>query len=91
MNRTELEATVVERRNINKDVVADVLDEVFAIISEELKNGNTVKISNFATLSVKDCAARIGKNPKTGEKVPVPERRKITIKAGKQLNTLINS
>ena len=91
MNKTELEATVCEKTNISRDVVGDIVDSVIETICATLKSGNSVKLTGFATISAKDCAARMGKNPKTGEVIKIDERRKVTIKAGKYLNEIINS
>jgi nucleoid DNA-binding protein len=90
MNRTELEATISEKTKINKLVVADVLQAVIDTISDTLHSGNAVKLTGFATIGVKDCAPRVGKNPKTGAPIAIPPRRKITIKAGKKLESVVN-
>ncbi len=90
MNRTELEAAICEREKINKDVVADVVQAFIDIVADELCAGNDVKLTNFATVGVKRCAARKGKNPKTGEHIDIPERLKMTIKAGKRLEARLN-
>ncbi|MCV9965019.1 HU family DNA-binding protein [Pararhizobium sp. BT-229] len=90
MNRTELEATICESTKVNKDVVADVVQSLIDTISDTLRSGNDVKLTGFATIKVKDCASRVGKNPKTGEAIDIPERRKVTIKAGKRLESYIN-
>lgn len=91
MNRTELEAAVTERTKINKDVVADLIQAVIDTVSETLASGNAVKLTGFATIGVKACAARVGKNPKTGAPIDIAERNKITIKAGKRLESVINA
>jgi DNA-binding protein HU-beta len=90
MNRTELEATICETKRINKDIVADVIGAAIDIISDTLRSGNDVKLTGFATIKVKDCAARKGKNPKTGDALDIPERKKVTISAGKRLKAHIN-
>ena len=91
MNKTELEAAVSENTNISRDVVGDVIHSVIETISVTLQSGNSVKLTGFATIGVKDRAARVGKNPKTGEAIDIPARRKVIIKAGKNLNDTINS
>ena len=90
MNRTELEATISEKTKINKDVVADIVQAVIDTISATLHSGNSVKLTGFATIGIKACAARVGKNPKTGAPISIPARRKITIKAGKRLESVVN-
>lgn len=90
MNKTEIIAGVAERENIRKDVAAQVFDAAIEIIKEALANGETVRITNFVTMEVKRQKAREGKNPKTGVVVPVPERNKIAMKAGKDLKAAVN-
>ncbi len=90
MNKTEIIAAVVERANIRKDVAATVIETALEIIKESLAEGNTVRITNFATFDVKHQKAREAKNPKTGELVRVPPRRKISVKAGKDLVAAVN-
>jgi nucleoid DNA-binding protein len=90
MNRTELEAAICEKTKINKDFVAEVMQTMIDTISDTLRSGNAVKLTGFATIAVKDSAPRVGKNPKTGEPIEIPARRKITINAGKKLKAVIN-
>jgi len=91
MNKIELEAAVSEKAGVNKKVVADVLAAQLAIITDTLANGESVKLTGFATLGVKDRKARVGKNPKTGESINIPASRKVTVKAGKDLLAAINA
>lgn len=90
MNRVELEAYVAERTGIKKHVVADVLDATLDIVTKALREGDTVRLVGFMTLNVKDRAARVGKNPKTGETIPIPASRKVTFRAGKDLAKAVN-
>ena len=62
-------------------LVGEVLVEsVLSHISDSLVAGETVKISSFGTFSVRDKAARVGRNPKTGEEVPILPRRVLTFR-----------
>lgn len=91
MNRTELEAIICESTKVNKDIVADVVKAFLDSVTDTLRSGNDVKLTGFATIKVKDCAARTGKNPKTGEPIDIAAHRKVSIKASKRLEALINS
>lgn len=90
MNRTELEASICEQTKINKDIVADVMQAMIDTISETLRTGNAVKLTSFATISVKKVAPRKGKNPKTGAPIDIPASNKLKITAGKRLYAVIN-
>ena len=63
-------------RNESADLVASVLDH----ISDALVRGENVKISSFGTFSIRDKSERIGRNPKTGEEVPIKPRRVLTFR-----------
>jgi integration host factor subunit alpha len=63
-------------RNDSSNLVEAVLDE----ISDALASGETVKISSFGTFSVRSKTARVGRNPKTGEEVPINPRRVLTFR-----------
>jgi integration host factor subunit alpha len=64
-------------RNDSAALVETVLDE----ISDALVRGETVKISSFGTFSVREKSARVGRNPKTGEEVPIHPRRVLTFRS----------
>lgn len=59
---------------------AQVVESVLQHISDALAAGESVKISSFGTFSVRDKAARVGRNPKTGEEVPILPRRVLTFR-----------
>jgi integration host factor subunit alpha len=63
-------------RNESAQLVETVLDEM----SDALVRGEQVKISSFGTFSVREKTARIGRNPKTGEEVPISPRRVLTFR-----------
>ncbi len=80
LTRTDLSEAVFREvglsRNESKQLVETVLDHM----SDALVNGEQVKISSFGTFSVRDKSARIGRNPKTGEEVPINPRRVLTFR-----------
>jgi len=90
MNRVELEAFVAERTGIKKAVVSEVLDSTLEVIAKALGEGDTVRLVGFMTLHVKDRAARVGKNPKTGATIPIPASRKVAFRAGSELTKAVN-
>ncbi len=74
-------------RNESSAFVERILDEV----AQTLEKGETVKISSFGTFSVRDKKLRMGRNPKTGEEVPIEPRRVITFRASHVLKDQINA
>lgn len=74
-------------RNESSAFVERILDEV----ALTLEKNETVKISSFGTFSVREKKLRMGRNPKTGEEVPIEPRRVITFRASHVLKDQINS
>jgi DNA-binding protein HU-beta len=65
----------------SKDVVQSVIDHVAGALSE----GDNVTLVGFGTFKLSDRAARVGRNPRTGEAVDIPARRTVSFKAGRAL------
>lgn len=73
-------------RSDSGQLVEAILDEVCA----ELVNGKTVKISSFGSFSVRNKGGRVGRNPKTGEEVPIAPRRVLVFRPSHVLKEQIN-
>ncbi len=71
--------------SITKKEIYEIVSEVFQIIEETLRKGEKVQISGFGTFLVKERKGKRGRNPRTGEEVPVPDRRVIVFKPSKKL------
>ncbi len=74
---------------ITKKEVYEIVSEIFNIIEETLQNGEKVQISGFGTFVVKTRKGKVGRNPRTGEEVPVPDRKVIVFKPSKKLLELV--
>jgi len=83
-NRCEEEEFVITKKE-----VYEIVSEIFHIIEETLQNGEKVQISGFGTFLVKTRKGKVGRNPRTGEEVPVPDRRVIVFKPSKKLLELV--
>ncbi len=68
-----------------------MVENVLKEVSDTLTQGETVKISSFGSFSVRQKGERIGRNPKTGEEVPIKPRRVLVFRASNVLKTRINS
>ncbi len=92
MNQTELTNLVadVHRDDINKTQAKEIVQTVLEAIRNELIVGGEVRLVGFGTFSVKTRAAGEGRNPRTGEKIHIPERRIPGFKAGKDLRDGMN-
>ena len=80
LTRMDLSEAVFREVGLSRNDSADLVESVLAYVSDSLVAGETVKISSFGTFSVRDKAARVGRNPKTGEEVPILPRRVLTFR-----------
>jgi integration host factor subunit alpha len=81
LTRMDLADAVHSEVGLSRNDSADLVESVLSHLSDALVRGETVKISSFGTFSVREKAARVGRNPKTGEEVPIHPRRVLTFRA----------
>ena len=80
LTRMDLADAVHEEVGLSRNESADLVESVLTHTSDSLADGDSVKISSFGTFSIRDKAARIGRNPKTGEEVPITPRRVLSFR-----------
>ena len=80
LTRTDLSEAVFREVGLSRNESAQLVESVLAHMSDALAQGEQVKISSFGTFSVREKTARIGRNPKTGEEVPIAPRRVLTFR-----------
>ena len=80
LTRMDLSDAVYEAVGLSRNESAELVESVLQHISDALVAGEQVKISSFGTFSTRDKAARVGRNPKTGEEVPILPRRVLTFR-----------
>ena len=90
MNKAQLVDAVAAASDISKASAARAVDALLQSISDGLKQGEVVSISGFGNFSVRERAARTGRNPRTGEAVQVPASKLPVFKAGKALKDAVN-
>ncbi len=90
MNKAELTEAMAEAADISKAAAARALDGMVAAITEALKNGDQVSLIGFGTFSVRDRAARTGRNPQTGATINIAASKNPAFKAGKALKDAVN-
>ncbi len=90
MNKSELIDAIAESADISKAAAGRALDAVISSITGALKNGEQVVLVGFGTFSVKERAARTGRNPQTGEPIEISAARIPGFKAGKALKDAVN-
>lgn len=80
LTRMDLAEAVHAEVGLSRNDSAQLVEAVLTHVSDALVRGETVKISSFGTFSVREKAARVGRNPKTGEEVPIHPRRVLTFR-----------
>lgn len=90
MTRAQLAEAVYEQVGLSRNESADLVESVFDEIGESLVRGDTVKVSSFGSFYVRDKGTRMGRNPKTGDEVPILPRRVLVFRPSHVLKDLIN-
>ena len=80
LTRMDLSEAVFQEVGLSRNDSAQLVESVLTYMSDALTAGEQVKISSFGTFSVRDKSARVGRNPKTGEEVPINPRRVLTFR-----------
>ncbi len=90
MNKNELISSVAEMAGLSKKDTEKVLKAFTDTVTEELRQGGKVQMVGFGTFEVSERAARDGRNPRTGEPMPIEASRTPKFRAGKALKDAIN-
>jgi len=85
MRKRDIVLKISQDTEVKQVIVKDVVQRTFDAILEALKAGKRIELRNFGVFQVKKRKKRIGRNPKTGEVVPVPERRTVVFKPGLEM------
>ena len=80
LTRMDLSEAVFREVGLSRNESAQLVESVLQHMSDALVAGETVKISSFGTFSVREKASRMGRNPKTGEEVPISPRRVLSFR-----------
>ena len=89
MNKGELIEAVANDANITKAQAQAAMDAFTSNVKKALKSGDKVTLVGFGTFSASTRAARMGRNPQTGQPIQIPKRRVAKFSAGKALKAAI--
>jgi integration host factor subunit alpha len=89
LTKAHLAELLFEQIGLNKRESKEMIDAFFELISECLIDGNDVKISGFGNFQIRTKAPRPGRNPRTGEAIPIASRRVVTFHASHKLKDQI--
>ena len=90
ITRADLSEAVYQEVGLSRNESAELVESVLDEISKALVDGEVVKLSSFGSFSVREKGQRIGRNPKTGEEVPILPRRVLVFRASHVLKNRIN-
>ena len=89
LTKAQLAELLFEQIGLNKRESKEMIDAFFDLISKNLVEGQDVKISGFGNFQIRTKAQRPGRNPRTGESIPIQARRVVTFHASSKLNQQI--
>lgn len=89
LTKADLAEQLCEQVGITKREAKELVDLFFDEIRQTLANGEPVKISGFGNFELRDKPQRPGRNPRTGEEVPISARRVVTFRAGQKMKSQI--
>ena len=90
MNKTELIEAMADAADISKAAAGRALDGMIDAITQAIKSGDSVSIIGFGTFTLRERAARKGRNPKTGETIEIAASKSPVFKAGKAFKDAVN-
>lgn len=89
LTKAELSELLFERLGLNMRESKDMVEAFFEIITEALVKGEDVKLSGFGNFAIRRKAPRPGRNPRTGESIPIKARNVVTFHASAKLKAVV--
>ena len=89
LTKAELADLLFEQLGLNKREAKDMVERFFEEIRLALAAGNSVKLSGFGNFQLREKPQRPGRNPKTGEEIPITARRVVTFHASQKLKAMV--
>ena len=91
LTKAQLADLLFEKIGLNKRESKDMVDAFFELVAHSLVEGDDVKITGFGNFQIRTKAPRPGRNPRTGESIPIESRRVVTFHASHKLKEMIQS
>ena len=89
MNKADLVSMIAAKSNLTKKDSESALNAFVETVEAALKKGEKIQLVGFGTFEVTERKARVGRNPKTNEEMPIPGGKAPKFKAGKQLKDVV--
>ncbi|OGT64665.1 MAG: integration host factor subunit alpha [Gammaproteobacteria bacterium RIFCSPLOWO2_02_47_7] len=91
LTKAEMAEKLYEELGLNKREAKEIVEMFFEEIRAALESGNQVKLSGFGNFDLRDKNQRPGRNPKTGEEIPITARRVVTFRPGQKLKARVEA
>lgn len=91
LTKSELAERLFENVGLNKREAKEFVDAFFEVMRESLQRGEAIKLSGFGNFDLRSKNRRPGRNPKTGEEIPISARRVVTFRPGQKLKARVES
>ena len=91
LTKAEMAEKLFEELGLNKREAKEVVERFFEEVRSSLENNEHVKLSGFGNFDLRDKSQRPGRNPKTGEEIPITARRVVTFRPGQKLKARVEA
>ena len=91
LTKADIAEALFQELGLNKREAKEIVECFFEEIRKALEHGEQVKLSGFGNFDLRDKNQRPGRNPKTGEEIPISARRVVTFKAGQKLKARVEA
>ena len=89
LTKADITQSLFDELGLNKREARELVDICFEEMRQALESGHEIKISGFGNFELRDKTERPGRNPKTGEEIPISARRVVTFKPGQKLKSRV--
>ncbi len=91
LTKADMAEKLYEELGLNKREAKEIVEMFFEEVRSALESGNQVKLSGFGNFDLRDKNQRPGRNPKTGEEIPITARRVVTFRPGQKLKARVEA
>jgi DNA-binding protein HU-beta len=85
----QIGSDLAEKHELSKKQMNAIMEDLIANLGKNLKKGNRIRMAGLGILQVRKRAARMGRNPRTGEAIKIPAKKKINFRAAKELKETV--
>jgi len=91
LTKANISNSLFDEVGLNKREAKEFVDGFFEAIRVSLENGDNIKLSGYGNFQLRDKSERPGRNPKTGEEIPISARRVVTFRPGQKLRARVEA